>query len=479
VSENRHGSTRTPAEARALAREISADLAALPGDPLVHRSLDLTKAFEQVLFTAFRAPEATPFRPAAGWRTRARGPAAAVDAVRGRSPDEPADLMVLLLASVHHRLFVPVADELGRRDPRLRAGLVRAARAARDPELASLPSTAGALRARDALTASRPAVDARAARPVVDARRDRLSPSEASALVSSIGDTLVRLRIEAMRLDAAVARVCPRAIAAYDEIDAWSRLVAAVAARRGIVTVDLPHAEAADAEAIRGVGYDLMGVFGPRAARVVGAAGVDPARVRIVGPAAFDAIVLAEPRRVDEPPRVVMAAQYRNRLMTDDVRAGILDAAAASAAAIGAVLKVCPHPVESLDAWTAAADRTAAGRRVVIDVEPTGSLHRLLPGAALMVTGWSNSVFESVLAGVPALTVHLLPGDPPVSFASEGIAAEAKTADEAARIAPSLASEPGRSSSVARARTALEAHLGPLDGRAAERTADLLVEALA
>ena len=117
---------------------------------------------------------------------------------------------------------------------------------------------------------------------------------------------------------------------------------------------------------------------------------------------------------------------------------------------------------------------TAHPASVDVRIEERGGLHALLPGAALLVTGWSNSVYESILAGVPAITVHLLDGEPPMPFAAEGIAAEARSPLDAARLARELIADGTREAAITVARRALTDHLGPLDGAAAQRTAHLV-----
>jgi hypothetical protein len=174
----------------------------------------------------------------------------------------------------------------------------------------------------------------------------------------------------------------------------------------------------------------------------------------------------------------VLAAQYRGRAMTDALRATILAAASAAADAVGGRLEVVPHPTEAPSSWEpllAALPARTAPIRIVNDA----GLHDRLPGAAFLVTGWSNSVYEAVLAGVPAMTVHPGRGEPPMPFAAEGIATEVHDSADAAASAPRLVVEPGRSSGLARARTALADHLGPLDGHAAARSADLVARFLA
>jgi hypothetical protein len=92
-----------------------------------------------------------------------------------------------------------------------------------------------------------------------------------------------------------------------------------------------------------------------------------------------------------------------------------------------------------------------------------------------MVTGWSNSVYEAAIAGVPSITVAPA-GVSPVDFAVEGLAIAARDEASAAEAARSVLDPDSRQAAVARARAVLPERLGPLDGRATERAARLALE---
>lgn len=464
-------------DARALAATMSADLEAVSGAPLRFRGIDLAPALEQVLFSSLRAGALPP----TGLRRKVLGPfrrpAAVASALRGSGAIRPADVMVLLLAGVHRSLFSPVAESLARLHPEIEVVAVTAGRAARDARLEHLPTAARQMTARSAIALLAHRVDRRAIARATRSWDGVVGRAEAAALRGLVAETIDRLAVEASRIDAAIAAARPRVVATYDEIDAWGRLLASVAHRHGAIAVDLPHAEAVDVEAIRGADYDLMGVYGPRAAAVVEAAGIPPERIEIVGPARFDALVRTSPKEVDRPSRVVLAGQYRARNMTDGVRAGVLAAAIAAAAAIDGILQIKPHPVEVPRVWEPLRAAAENPHGVEVRIEEEAELHDLLPGAAVLVTGWSNSVYEAVLAGVPAITLHLLDGLPPMPFAAEGIASEARDAASAARQARALVVPGTRRAALITARAALAEHLGPLDGAAAERSAALVARA--
>lgn len=444
------------------------------GAVLEFLGIDLGPSVEQVLFSNLRA--GIPLRvglqrPLARLLRRA---VASLSALRRTDGAPVADVLVIALSAVHRRLFAPVAAELARLEPSLTTTLVAAGRGAQDPRLAEVPAVSSHLTRSSAFALMRHRVDRPRLAGALEHWGSIVGSPIADDLVPFVADTIARLAVEAARIEDTLAAVRPRAVVMYDEIDAWSRLVVGVARRHGATVVDLPHAEAVDVDAIRGAEYDLMGVYGPRAAAVVRSAGVPSDRIVVVGPAGFDSLVRAARSDIDQPPRVILAAQYRGGRMTDEVRASILDATLAAARAIDATVDLVPHPTESASAW----DDILAGRhlrsRGEVRVAPRDSLHDLLPGAALLLTGWSNSVYEAVLAGVPAVTCHLLDGPAPMPFAAEGLAREAGDEAAAADHAQELMRPERRRDALATARAALADHLGPLDGAAAARSAALV-----
>ncbi len=176
------------------------------------------------------------------------------------------------------------------------------------------------------------------------------------------------------------------------------------------------------------------------------------------------------------PRRLVFAAQYAAGALTEAVhRAAFAGALAAAGAVAPAELVVRPHPAKPASVATELLRDAAVPDGVTVRVETTRSLHDLLPGAWLLVTAWSNSVFEAALMGVPALTV-VPPGvDDPVRFADEGLAMHAEDPAQAAAVAERLLDEVERLRMVDGARAALAQRIGPADGRAAERVARLIL----
>jgi hypothetical protein len=448
-------------------------------DPLLLavNGIDLVPAFVQVLFTTLRSGTVTHRNRRALVARWGRLPAAAAAGFGGRRPRR-GDVLMLVLARVHQQLFASVAEVLAREHPPPLIREIAAGRAGRDRRLGSLPHLA-----RTYLPHSAYGALARIADPWRFPRATRswtsMVETPNSDIRAAAHDSLLRLAIEAARLDATLAEVRPRLAIAYDEIDAWGRLLAAASRTRGIPSLDLPHAEAVDVAAIRGAAYDVMAVFGPRAANVLAAANVS-ARVVQVGAARFDGLIHQRKREMTSPLRIVLAGQYLGGSMTEAVSIAVLDAALAAARAIApSVVQVLPHPMESPARWERLLGSRPPPRGVDARVEREAELQSLLPGAAMLVTGWSNSVYEATLSGVPSITVHVLGGAAPMPFAEEGIAVEARTPSQAADLGARLIDPMAREQLLTGATAALQQHLGPIDGRATERTAKVVSELLA
>ncbi len=287
---------------------------------------------------------------------------------------------------------------------------------------------------------------------------------------------LPRIALGAAALGSVARRRTPSVLVAFDEVGTWARILPAVARRYGTPSLDLPHAEAADPSAITGAGYDRMAVYGPLAASRLEEAGIELDRVRVIGAPRFDALVGARPAGGDKTVRVVFAAQYVAGAMT---AAGLeichLAALAAAGALAPCALVVVPPPAEPPGAIAAIANRHPAPPTVDLVFARPGGLHQALLGARLLVTGWSNSLFEAALLGVPAIAVNP-DGRGPTDLVAEGLAIGVANPDEASRAATILNQAPARVEALERARAALPRHLGPMDGRAAERAAGLIVE---
>jgi hypothetical protein len=120
----------------------------------------------------------------------------------------------------------------------------------------------------------------------------------------------------------------------------------------------------------------------------------------------------------------------------------------------------------------------AAPADVTVRVELATDLHELLQGAWLLVTAWSQSVLDATIAGVPSITVNPTGGPDPVTFADEGLATGTHDPESAAMAAKRLLEPAARQSAIDGARAALRLRLGEVDGRAAERTAELIARVL-
>lgn len=267
----------------------------------------------------------------------------------------------------------------------------------------------------------------------------------------------------------------PAVAVAFDEKGSWARLIGPALRAHAIPSLDLPHAEASDPVVIRGADYDLMAVYGPRSAAVLRAAGIDGSRIVEIGAPRFDRLLARPPAAPDVPRRAVLAGQYAGGLMTPARLVDVVAGAIAAARAVGATLDVVPHPAqppgEIEAALTAASRRQAGGSSPGVRREP---LHETLRGAWMLVTGWSNSVLEAAICAVPSIVIS--PGGvAPVRYDLDGLALGASDEAGAARAARSLEDPVVRAGAVARAREALAQHIGPLDGRATERAAELVL----
>ena len=442
--------------------------------------VDIGAAVEQTLFGRIRGsgprdPDPPVFVARAWSLLRAMG--RIVAALRPASRPRAGDVAVLVLTPAQARILRAAHDALAARGLRVFALFESHGRGVRD---ARVPSA----RLADQLDVRRAArllrYEARLATGLAELTADFpgiVGPDAARRLARSLASAMGRIALYAACLDA-VAAARPSVMATFNEIGRSSRLLPVAARRHGIPSLDIAHAEAADADAITGIAYDRIAVFGPAAARVMGRAGVEPERVVQVGAPRFDELLRRHPEVPPMPAarRVVFASQWITGAMTGDVKRRTLEVALAAAGAADAdELVVRPHPIER-DEVTATVLGEHAGGAPPVRIEAAEDLYDTLDGAWLLVTGWSNTVFEAALSGVPSLCVSIPGSQPPVDFAADGIALGATDEAAAAAVVRRLHDEDAWRQAVAAARAALADRLGPLDGRAAERLADLVLE---
>lgn len=440
--------------------------------------VDLTDTLEQAFFGVLRR-QPPRHRVLGGDRLRAVLRVAAAAALGIRPASAPTGrVIVLVKRAIRATVFRPIGDELRRR------GLPEPLVVGLDPSLArdgeaavDLTRQLGRNEAPRLLRFVLAAV--RTPLPV-DEWRDIAPRTSLDVLAAVVRQTLPRLAVDAARLDAMVRRLRPTGLVAFQEVGPWARIIPAVGRARGVPTVDLPHAEANDPIGAFELRYDAIAVYGPRSAQLLEDVGVERARIHQVGPLRYDALVRATIGQQAAAPsdgrRVIYASQPTKALagLTEAAKQTTYRSALAAAAAAGpSELVVRPHPNERLADLRrlVASEKAPAG--VTVTLEPTVDLHDLLPGAWLLVTANSQSVFEAAIVGVPSISVSA-DSTSPVTHVAEGFSTGATDPASTADVARRLLQADARASVVSRARNALRERFGDLDGRAAERAASLI-----
>ena len=469
---------------RELARSLIESLSASVREQLRFGGADLAPAAEHVLYTALRRPRASFGAPRADTLLRGIARPFAAHPRVGRSIGTRAEVIVLVTQPVHAHLFGPIGDalvELGEPRPWLVAARTGESSHVRldgvtDADLRSfLPASAVIRLLGHAVQTSV------ALRRAPSAWATVIDPARARRLSAVLSAAIPRLAIDVARLSGLLDAVRPRVVACFNESGLLARLAPAAASSRGTPVLDLPHAEATDPWGTSGAGYDGMAVFGPRAAAAMRRAGVAPGRIVEIGPLGYDDLRPAESNLDAVPRRVLFASQPVDEaypyLAASGKRLALESAVALAQGAGPAAVHVLPHPTENERDLHDVVEPVARATDLPIRIEPTGRLHALLPGAFALVTVTSQSVYEAVVTGVPAIAVHPVGIEVPVNYVADGVALAASSVHEARRIGESLNGPDRRSAVTDRARDALADWLGPLDGRAAERAAAWLHEA--
>jgi hypothetical protein len=464
---------------RARAGQLVEALAAAEPRLLALDGVDLKGALEQQLFFALRDGEPPRRRlslpDGAATATARLVAASAIGLVRWQLPQGDGAVIVLVRDPTHYPVIRRLADQL--RDASVETVIIRTGRAANTlapQELPALrlerfiePRLVPALWASEARLLARTRSTRTGVAPIVD--------EETIAMVlRAVRRELPRIALGAAALSGVVRRLRPSLLVAFDEIGTWARLLPAVGRRHGVPTLDLPHSEASDPIAIHGAGYDRMAVYGRRAAAVLQDAGVPAERIVEIGAPRFDTLVAVT--RIAPPAvglrRVVYAAQYVAGAMTAELLERCTESAVAVAqAAAPAELVFVPHPADPAPRAAPA----VPGEHVSVRMAQGDALHGELNGAWAMVTGWSNSVFEAAIAGVPSIAVAPA-GRAPVDWAADGLALAATDPQSAADAARGVLDPTAHRAAVDRARAALGDRIGPLDGLATERAAGLALD---
>jgi hypothetical protein len=478
----------SPTEARATAGELVRVLAARGPTALSIGRVDLAPALEQQLFFALRdGSDAPPLgrRWADSGLALARMLAAtAVSLVPRWLPPVGADPMVALIRTPAR---FAILDPIDRALDELSGETLAVVQVARAPN----PSGSGRRSARlekllrPTALAGLTAHQARIARDLrsLDHAWAAVVGERSSAFRAVAARELPRIALAATALQSVVQRWGPSLVIGFDEVGTWSRILPAVARANEIPSLNLPHAEADDPAGLAGASYDRFAVFGPRATAVMRLAGIPNDRIVEIGAPHFDRLI-ARPALdgrdtatsdTGQPSQILLAAQYVQGAMTMTGLERCHRVALAAATAIPpAEVVVLPHPLQPPGLIEGIVARVAVPAGVAVRVEHGVGLHDLLDGAWLLVTGWSTSVFEAALRGVPSFMV-----DPdqlsPLPYVAEGLAIGVGDETAARSVALSLVDPAFRAATLERAIGALATHLGPLDGRSSERAARLIL----
>ncbi len=413
-------------------------------------------------------------------RLRSVGRAAfhAARAMRSSQSPRRGDVVVLLVNPAHARIFESVGERLDARG--IRTFLLFESHARGESH-----GRRRSGRLVDQLTPRRAAgllaFESRTMRALSRGTRDfeeLVGAATAQRMRVALSESIGRIALYAACLDAVATRG-PSVLAAFNEIGRWSRILPVVARRHGVPSLDIAHAEPADHLAVQGTTYDHYAVFGPRSTSVLVRAGLARDRIHEVGAPRFDALIARHPDAAAPPGmrRIVFASQWLTGAMTEHVKERTIEAVLAVASAVAPCdLVFRRHPIES----DMIAERVIAStphEGVSIRIEGEKDLYADLDGAWLLITGWSNTVFEAALSNVPALCINMTGQAPPMPFVTDGLALGVDDEPSAITVARSLLIPRTWLSTLHQARAAITEHLGPLDGKATERLTTL-IEAL-
>ena len=303
-----------------------------------------------------------------------------------------------------------------------------------------------------------------------------------SAIAYGIRRSFAGFVVRAAQLDALVRRARPCALVAFQEVGVWARIVPAVSSAYGIPSIDLPHAEANDPLAAWRLRYDAILAYGPRSARLLASADIQPSRIHAVGPLRYDSLLrkARDGKRsaeawYNEPRRVVYASQptVERPGLTEVAKRATYETALALAASIApAELIVEPHPNEPIAPLRELTLSLPSPAHVAVRLHENGDLHDILPGAFVLITASSQSVYDATILNVPSVTTD--PGGNNVTYAAEGFSIGIDGPSGAPAIGLRLLEPRARAAVLDRAQAALTARFGDLDGNAAVRAAAII-----
>ena len=248
------------------------------------------------------------------------------------------------------------------------------------------------------------------------------------------------------------------------------------AQKRGIPTMFLQHGIMGTRNALTAtLPYRRVLVFHQPAAELLEGKGAAPP-AEIVGSPFYDDIGEAAAEQRDEG-YVLVASQPDEQIERRRSRHSWLRVLFAACKSLGreVILKVHPNDADNISYYQQLVDETDALLRIVRHGEQP--LSELIAGCSLFISRFSTTLLDAVLAGKPTIMVNFTGQPNPYPFPRRGAVAAAYTPQELRTKLRELLEDPQARDALSAARNEyITYHIGPTDGRAAQRIAAALAE---
>jgi hypothetical protein len=315
--------------------------------------------------------------------------------------------------------------------------------------------------------------------PVMELMGEEISHAALDCLAGSLGRSLPWVAVERRALQRMLERLRPRAIAIASDQHRIGRLVTQTAAQFGIPVTVLQHGLPQSELGYLPVVAQRVAVWSSEAADWFAARGTDRSRLAVLGNPRFDAIAAHTGYR---PARDSRPARHEPRLLLALSPASVTTNGLVVSLALG-LLKELPtarlvvklHPGYREWGWVSQTVREAGESRRV-RIARSEDLLALVEWADVALVHRSTVALESLVAGTP---VVVLQSDAPtvadIELARIHLPQASSPRELAALITHLLDTESRRAWFASRLQRITEA-AGPLDGRAADRIAAVLMQ---
>ena len=286
--------------------------------------------------------------------------------------------------------------------------------------------------------------------------------------------------------DELIKRANPDVIAMFKRGACVPAALVLAARRQGVPAVYIQHGLLSDTYRTQpSTPQTRFLVFSEYAREQIAAGGVPCDAIEIVGHPGYDGLAPKHGQQAAPQRHQVLAEGARHVLLLltqpDEGLQGLpgerwIEHAFAAAAQIdGCRVIVKLHPRDT----RAAAYRelaAATGADVCVVPHAEAKLPELWPICDAVVMGYSTAAFEAIILGKPVVSVNLTTDEDCYPFAETGAALAARRPEEILpALRAALTDEEARRRLAAQQDEFVARHIGPLDGRAAKRIADVIV----